>query len=358
MWYIWATLLFLSFVLLAIGITAYRTYKKRLYDSETPPADKKEKGGDEESVWGGMWNKGKTFWSVIQLLIGFGLCHLLVYKLWPVLYDILWHNEWFWWDHLVVAFVYLVLRKENKKGKTELQPVGNLVLAILIVGNVWIMVPWLRDLSWFHHEVTMPQTVAQTSSNTPSPIVFPEILQDNPDAVEANRVFREKIPSTTDAATMLWIAKLESDFHQFNPDGTVLHNKTEDTGIMEIHEPDYLEKSKVLGFDIYKLKDNLDMALWIYQNDGARKWVTYDRAVKLARGQGDYDVTAPVGHFGEMILLVTGTILRPSGPVLYRDDKGRLHEDDKGGAMRPLIVSTFIEPQSRTSEPVKVTVSR
>ena len=70
------------------------------------------------------------------------------------------------------------------------------------------------------------------------------------------------------------IAKCESGNRQFNDDGSVLHGKinSQDIGKYQINLYYWGEKALELGYDLYSLKGNTDMALWIYKNYGTSPW--------------------------------------------------------------------------------------
>lgn len=61
---------------------------------------------------------------------------------------------------------------------------------------------------------------------------------------------------------------------QFNPDGSVRFGKINplDTGMCQINQKYWLEKSKELGFDIFTEQGNIKMANWIYDRHGLQPW--------------------------------------------------------------------------------------
>lgn len=70
------------------------------------------------------------------------------------------------------------------------------------------------------------------------------------------------------------IAFCESHNRQFNADGTVFMgvlNKL-DTGKWQINQKYWLKKSQELGYNIFTLSGNTQMALWIYQHNGTQPW--------------------------------------------------------------------------------------
>ncbi len=72
------------------------------------------------------------------------------------------------------------------------------------------------------------------------------------------------------------------------------------------------------------------------------------------------EIIAPVGGWSEQIPILNGTIIRGEAgkPILIRDDKGVIHQDNGDGRVKDLFTSTYVEVQSGITEPVKVTVSR
>lgn len=70
------------------------------------------------------------------------------------------------------------------------------------------------------------------------------------------------------------IAICESHNRQFNADGSVHMGEVNklDTGKWQINQKYWLKKSRELGYDIFTLNGNTDMALWIYKNYGTSPW--------------------------------------------------------------------------------------
>lgn len=73
---------------------------------------------------------------------------------------------------------------------------------------------------------------------------------------------------------MIEIARCESNFRQFNEDGSVLRGRVnpKDVGIFQINEYYHLENSKHLGFNIYTTEGNIGYALHLYRKNGTRDW--------------------------------------------------------------------------------------
>lgn len=70
-----------------------------------------------------------------------------------------------------------------------------------------------------------------------------------------------------------WVMKCESNFRQFKK-GKVLRGEINhhDMGIFQINEIIWGRKAKELGYDIYTLKGNLLMGVWIFNNYGINQW--------------------------------------------------------------------------------------
>ena len=77
-----------------------------------------------------------------------------------------------------------------------------------------------------------------------------------------------------DTPILIAIAQCESNFRQFNPDGTVVRGNvnSHDVGVMQINETYWLGKSKSLGDDIYTIEGNAAYAKYLYDNQGTDPW--------------------------------------------------------------------------------------
>jgi hypothetical protein len=77
-----------------------------------------------------------------------------------------------------------------------------------------------------------------------------------------------------DTPILIAIAQCESNFRQFNPDGSVVRGKIDshDVGVMQINETYWLGKSKSLGDDIYTIEGNMAYAKYLYAKEGTDPW--------------------------------------------------------------------------------------
>jgi hypothetical protein len=77
-----------------------------------------------------------------------------------------------------------------------------------------------------------------------------------------------------DTPILIAIAQCESNFRQFNPDGTVVRGivDSHDVGVMQINETYWLGKSESLGDDIYSSQGNVAYAKYLYEKQGTDPW--------------------------------------------------------------------------------------
>jgi len=344
-------------------LSGRRTEQKteKAVTSTTPPPSILEKIKSRMSKFGD-WLLSKVMEVlrfVWQPALGLTLCHLLIWRAWPEIYGQLVLNEWFWWNHVVIFVVFTFLRKDDK----SIMLFGKVALLVLIIADVTVaggLTLWQKTF------VDTGQTFASGPSVVPqvAELVFPEIPQDNPVAVATEKFWKENL-SELDAAEMIAIAEKESAFTQFEADGVSPYRGKEnnqDVGVMQINEGLWLTKAKELGFDIHTLEGNLKMALWIRERNGASEWVTKSAVgVKPlpVYGQTQTVVVAPVGTYGEKIPTPGTTSTLAEGPIWIRPDGDdsravKSYKDAKFITGR----ASFLQYQSRTTEPVKVTVSK
>ena len=70
------------------------------------------------------------------------------------------------------------------------------------------------------------------------------------------------------------IAKCESEFRQFNTDGSVLRGRVNksDVGLLQINEAYHEEKAVELGLDLETVDGNLAYAKYLYDKEGTTPW--------------------------------------------------------------------------------------
>jgi len=77
-----------------------------------------------------------------------------------------------------------------------------------------------------------------------------------------------------DLPIMVEIAKCESQFIQFDKDGSIHRGVINhaDVGIFQINEYYHLKESKNKKMDIYTVEGNLEYARHLYENEGTEPW--------------------------------------------------------------------------------------
>ena len=77
-----------------------------------------------------------------------------------------------------------------------------------------------------------------------------------------------------DIPIMIEVSRCESQFRQFNKDGTVLKGVVDnrDTGAMQINTYYHLSDAQKLGLDIFTLEGNLAYARYLYERQGTQPW--------------------------------------------------------------------------------------
>jgi len=88
-----------------------------------------------------------------------------------------------------------------------------------------------------------------------------------------------------DTPILIAIAQCESNFRQFNPDGSVVRGKVDshDVGVMQINETYWLDKSKSLGDDIYTAEGNAAYAKYLYAKQGTDPWNSSSKLLESKR---------------------------------------------------------------------------
>lgn len=77
-----------------------------------------------------------------------------------------------------------------------------------------------------------------------------------------------------DIPVMIDIARCESRFRQFGPDGNALRGGTAGKyiGIFQIGEALHAARAASMGFDIYSIDGNMGYARYMYNNSGTNPW--------------------------------------------------------------------------------------
>ncbi len=111
-------------------------------------------------------------------------------------------------------------------------------------------------------------------------VVLNESVTDNSVKTEKensqkNRSVKEIVTEEfSDIPVMIDVASCESEFRQFDSDGSLLRGISNplDVGVFQINEKYHLKDSRKLGMDIYTLEGNMKYARHLYKTQGTRPW--------------------------------------------------------------------------------------
>ena len=112
---------------------------------------------------------------------------------------------------------------------------------------------------------------ATTSTTTDIDQAIPAVQETTMDRSAVESYLKKEY---SDTPILLAIAQCESNFQQFNADGTVVRGKVDshDIGVMHINETYWLPKSKSLGDNIYTIEGNVAYAKYLYAKEGTDPW--------------------------------------------------------------------------------------
>ena len=77
-----------------------------------------------------------------------------------------------------------------------------------------------------------------------------------------------------DAPILVEISRCESEFHQFDKDGNIVHGRVNkaDVGLMQINEAYHLDTAKKMNIDLETVKGNVAYAKYLYNKFGTSPW--------------------------------------------------------------------------------------
>lgn len=86
-------------------------------------------------------------------------------------------------------------------------------------------------------------------------------------------ILKTNFASTT--PEMIDVARCESSYRQYNPDGTLFKGwqNDKDWGVFQINTYYHGEKAKEMGLDLTLLKDNIEFAKYLYTTQGLKPWI-------------------------------------------------------------------------------------
>ena len=124
-------------------------------------------------------------------------------------------------------------------------------------------------------------SVAPTQSTntniTPAPVSTstPKVVSVTKVETELNKTTEDLVREEfSDIPIMVEIAKCESQFTQFNKDGSVHRGRINpaDVGTFQVNEHYHLKESQNLNMDIHSVEGNLKYARHLYESEGVDPW--------------------------------------------------------------------------------------
>ncbi len=119
-------------------------------------------------------------------------------------------------------------------------------------------------------------TIATSTDLSTSTIVVPQITIEE----QASKIpTRKEVESKARAyfkndPILVEIAKCESEFRQFDANGSVLKGKVNsaDVGLMQINKYYHADTALKLGFDLNTIEGNMAYAKYLYEREGVQPW--------------------------------------------------------------------------------------
>lgn len=157
------------------------------------------------------------------------------------------------------------------------------------------------------------------------------------------KLFYSSMP-IMDAREMVNIIQCESGFNHWDRNGSVLTHMNEDGstdwGVAQINDKAWGAKAKELGHDILTLHGNLEMALYIQKEKGAKEWTgCYD---KVQQAEDEVvDILAPFFPEWSPVQKVKANCMWENlTTILIKDDSGKIHKKNRGDVLN-VITWTF-----------------
>ncbi len=109
------------------------------------------------------------------------------------------------------------------------------------------------------------------SGSSATPVAYAEVqAQPMPQAQSVQEYVKEYF---ADEPIMYAIAGCESQFHQYDTDGSILRNAHSSAlGLFQIMESTHEETAAQLGIDIYTIQGNSAYAKYLYDHEGTAPW--------------------------------------------------------------------------------------
>jgi hypothetical protein len=285
----------------------------------------------------------------------------------------LWKDYYLLMPTIFLGFFFglLMLPEDSKQIRHQ---VAKVLLWTSCIALVWLVVASFHPSQYFQKVCIFGCTpveargVARDTNETiternDESYLFPESLKGNLDAKVMYDFFSTELHPARDAFLMFTTCGKESSYHQFEGESTTpLHGKIDkdDTGICQINRRIWGKKAEELGFDIDTIDGNLEMALWIRNNEGIQSWKKMPEAKTATASISTDSFKAPTIEEGWTRTPVSlGFNIDSDGPIRIRTDNGRTFDYAPGKKLH-LPDSQYIEYQSAApaDQPVTVYISR
>ena len=127
----------------------------------------------------------------------------------------------------------------------------------------------------FVSSVAPTQATSTNITSAPISTSTPKVVSVAKVETELNKTTEDLVREEfSDIPIMVEIAKCESQFTQFNKDGSIHLGRINpaDVGTFQINERYHLEESRKLNLDIHTVEGNLKYARHLYENEGVDPW--------------------------------------------------------------------------------------
>jgi hypothetical protein len=127
----------------------------------------------------------------------------------------------------------------------------------------------------FVSSVAPTQATSTGTSSAPISTSTPKVVSVTKVETELNKTTEDLVREEfSDIPIMVEIAKCESQFTQFNKDGSIHLGRINpaDVGTFQINERYHLRESQKLNLDIHTVNGNLKYARHLYESEGVDPW--------------------------------------------------------------------------------------
>ena len=127
----------------------------------------------------------------------------------------------------------------------------------------------------FVSSVAPTQATSTGTSSAPISTSTPKVVSVTKVETELNKTTEDLVREEfSDIPIMVEIAKCESQFTQFNKDGSIHLGRINpaDVGTFQINERYHLSESQKLNLDIHTVDGNLKYARHLYESEGVDPW--------------------------------------------------------------------------------------